>query len=765
MQENRPSHIFEWLSCLPLLMENRSRNEFPLWQERLRISKFRLSLFIEVRENTFSVVLCPIKISMGELLNDGLQFNVVLLTKVSVPGRRLKLNWRYPKSHDLSTPDKLTFDMLKSTNIIEYSGSLDAILDSQEPIASILTMKHSILLLFLAISVAAKDIEYDYIIAGAGTAENPNITVAVLEAGTDSRTNPNVTIPELRGAIIGTEFDWDFSSVDQPGLFENRSQAVNRGKTIGGTSAMNWMIHNEDSRIQLDIWESLLNLTGWNWETLSTAFRESETFFASPSSSVLTYDAANHGGNGPICSTMQRSVFSLLSDYLEPTLRAAGYVIPQDRNGGNVTGASFLPLAICPQNYTRSYAGSAYTAVQARPNLRVLTNSQVTGIKWESTLAGNITAAGLKYQDGRDSNSIAQINAREIILSAGCIQSSQILELSGVGDPNILLPLGIRPVVNLSTVGTGLRDPPMMMYEPLQFNFSVNFTGHEYAQNFIQLEPARNILSPENFAAASTWLNSTASIPGLEDAQLQVFKHLWYTDQPLIEIAWQYSGNQAMPYALIPLSQGTTHINSSDPLAPPRIDPNYNTVRATIGGEEVDWDLWFLSKAAQYYVTQLATHAPFSDILTLTDPMYNLSAAEYQQAVFERMGTSQHLTGGNPMLPREAGGVVDSKMLVYGTRNVRVVDGSIFPYQPSAHPMGLTYAVAVRAARILQSLQGGQGPTYTDQLPLGNSSSNATATFPSQRPTATYDSMGSVMPPAQSISSTVVSQPAPIVNV
>lgn len=438
------------------------------------------------------------------------------------------------------------------------------------------------------------------------------------------------------------------------------------------------------SKIQLDVWEDLLNLTGWNWESLSTAFRESETFYAPQNSTVLPYVAANHGSSGPICSTLQRSVYTLLSDYLEPTLLAAGYSIPQDRNGGNVTGAGFLPLAICPENYTRSYSGSAYTAVESRPNLHLMTNSQVTKIMWKSTNTSNVTASGLQYvNNAGGSNASTQVYGRNVILSAGCIQSSQILELSGVGDPAVLEPLGIESVVNLTNVGTSLRDPLMIQYEPLQFNFTVSFTGEEFAQNFIQLEPARSVLLPEDYAAASAWLNSTTSIPGLASAQFEVFKALWQADQPLIEYAWQYSGTQAMPYLLIPLSQGTVHINSSDPLAPPRIDPNYNSVTAVINGTTVAWDLWFLSKAAQHYVTQLATHAPFSEILTLTDPPYNATFEDYQQGIYERIGTSQHLTGGNPMLERDAGGVVDTQLRVYGTSNVFVCDGSVFPYQPS----------------------------------------------------------------------------------
>jgi len=548
-----------------------------------------------------------------------------------------------------------------------------------------------------------------------------------------------------------TPYDWGFESVLQPGLYENRSQYVPRGKTIGGTSAMNWMIHNEDSAVQLDVWEQVLNLTGWNWETLSTAFRESETFYAPPPnmSSIETYDLANHGSNGPICSTLQRSVLSLFSDYVTPTLRVAGYAIPQDRNGGNVTGAGFLPLAICPNNYTRSYSGSAYTAVESRANLHLHTGCQVTGIDWQSSTlnSSSISASGLRYVNKTSgSNASQSISGREIILSAGTIQSPQILELSGVGNSTILQSAGVQSVIDLPSVGTDLRDPLMMMYEPLQWNFTVNFTGGEYAQNYIDLEPAEDILEPADFQAASEWLNSTSSIPGLSDAQFEVFKYLWFNRQPLIEMAWQYSDAQTDPYTLVPLSRGTVHINSSDPLAPPRIDPNYNSVKAVINGTTVDWDLWFLSKASQKYVTDLVSHAPMNRVVTLTDPPYNASFEDYQNAVYERMGTSQHITGGCPMLPQEAGGCVDAQILVYGTSNVRVVDGSIFPYQPSAHPMGLTYAVAVHAARILQGLQGGGGLTYTEQLPASNSSANATASFPDVRPTVTYNSMGNPTP-------------------
>ncbi|KAI1442990.1 hypothetical protein F5Y02DRAFT_420428 [Annulohypoxylon stygium] len=598
-----------------------------------------------------------------------------------------------------------------------------------------------LILLSLASLTIAQNETFDYVIAGAGTtglllavilSENPNITVCVLEAGGDGRLESNITDPERRGSIQNTEYDWQFQTTPQPGL-DTGVQPVPRGKVIGGTSSMNWMIHNTDSRVQLDIWESLLNLTDWNFDTLYTAYRQSETMYGPPSnmSQYFMYNPAYHGGQGYIQSVFQRSVLNLFPQFLNSTLLNSGYQVPPDRNGGNAIGGGFLPLAIEPSNYTRSYSGSAYTVAESRRNLQVLTNSQVIGINWAET-SDNIflAAAGLSYLNRENgSNITSHVRGRQVILSAGCVQSSQILELSGVGDPAILSPLGITPKVNLTNVGVGLRDPLMMNYPPISFALNTTLTSGEYIQNYIQLESARSMLSDEDYTAASQWLNSTDSIPGLPYAQLEVFKTLWFTDQPLIEMAWQFQQPNVTPYNLVPLSQGTVHINTSDPLAPPVIDPNYNKVIASINGTDVEWDMWFLAKASQFWQTKIATTSPMEDIITSTDPPFDIPFGQYYNIVKRRTGTSEHLTGGNPMLARGAGGVVDVNLLVYGTSNVRIVDGSVFPYQPSAHPMGLTYALAMRAAQLFQELPGGGGLTSSLQLPQSNVSASATAIF------------------------------------
>ena len=128
------------------------------------------------------------------------------------------------------------------------------------------------------------------------------------------------------------------------------------------------------------------------------------------------------------------------------------------------------------------------------------------------------------------------------------------------------------------------------------------------------------------------------------------------------------------------------------------------------------------------YATKLAMTQPMASLITGTTPDYRLPFDQWYKAAFQRTGSSQHLTGGNPMLSSDAGGVVDTNMSVYGTSKVRVVDGSIFPYSPSLHPMGVIYAIALYAARIFQGIAGGGGLTVTEQLPVRKFSASATAT-------------------------------------
>lgn len=546
---------------------------------------------------------------------------------------------------------------------------------------------------------------YDYVIAGGGTAglllavaltENPNISVAVLEAGGDGRKDARITVPEKQGSIVNTDYDWKLETIPQSGLVNSKMQPVSKGKVLGGTSAMNYLILNRASKIELDAWDDILGNDGWNWSSLFAASKASEHFLP-PTSSVpaATYNTAFHGNSGPIFSMMQRNTSTLYTQYLLPALRSLGVPVPVDKDGGDSTGAGPEPLSINRDSYTRSYSGSAYTAAQSRSNLHVFTNCTVRRIAFDqSTTDGLQVAKGVRYRNetaGGTANAL--LLARNVVLSAGSIQTPQLLEISGLGDPAVLAEFNIEPLVDLPAVGAGLQDKPTYTGS-WSFNTS-GFTGTQYVQTFLDYATPSRLLSAQDLVMLKQLANSAKPSSGMSQAAISILKHVVDTDQPVIEFGF-FLG-YVNTYLLHPLSTGSVHINSADPMLPPVIDPGYNT--ALINGTSID--LWLLSKAISYLTKTLAIAPPFAKINATFSVPRSLNQAQIQDRVHQGMGIGQHWTGGARMLPRDAGGVVDTDLLVYGTKNVRVVDASVIPAVPGQHPMGLIYAIAMRAAGII----------------------------------------------------------------
>ena len=492
-------------------------------------------------------------------------------------------------------------------------------------------------------------VTYDYVVAGGGTAglllaavltEDPGITVAVLEAGYDGRQDPRITVPEKEGAIVGTEYDWQLKTVPQLGLYGNKVVNVNKGKVLGGTSAMNYLIWNRASIEEYDAWQNILGNTGWNWTTILAASKASEHFLA-PTQNVplATYNVADHGTAGPVFSTMQRNTFTLYSVYLAPTLKGLKVQMPKDRDNGTTVGAGPVPQAINRDSYTRSYSGSAYTSVQARPNLHVMANAQVARIAWNANSTNDLQVArGVWYRNlTTGGNTKTLISAKEVVLSAGSIQTPQILELSGVGDGSILSPLGISTLIDLPAVGTGLQDKPTYSGS---FSFNVNnFTGTEYVQTYLDYAPASRFLSLDDQSTLQQLLASAKASGTMSQSAISMLQHMVVTDQPLIEYGWFLA--YVNIYLLHPLSTGTVHINSTYPLATPVINPQYNA--ATINGTSID--LWLLSKAVSYYSKTVASAPPFSSIEAKFSVSNTLPFSQIQDQVYQGLGIGPTLDG------------------------------------------------------------------------------------------------------------------------
>ncbi|KAF8606521.1 alcohol oxidase [Ceratobasidium sp. AG-I] len=536
-----------------------------------------------------------------------------------------------------------------------------------------------------------------YVIAGGGSAglllavqlsTDPRVTVTVLEAGGSGYGNASIYDPRQRMSIMGTEFDWKFQSIPQSQL-NNTIIPVQRGKVLGGSSAMNALIMHRSGKYEYDLWESLGN-RGWNWNSFFKSWKDLETFHppAANSSSVITYRKDHHGFTGPISTTLQTNVSSLFTDFVIPTMHSLGHAIADvDGEGGNATGAGFRPLAILPLNFTRSFSGSAYFHVEGRPNLRVLTHAQATRITWKSRGKGLAVATGFEYVD-LDTGLTHSVNGTDIIVSGGAISTPPLLEYSGIGDPAPLQKYGIQPVVNLSAVGTDLQDHPA---GGVTFTWNRTVTHGDDVNNYIDCEPAQAFLSSQEYETGLKMLSKKP--PGVSQRHFDVVKKMYINREPMFEYHWTGPFNYTVTFLLHPLSHGSVHINSSDPLAPPTIDPQILAA---------DFDTWLFSKGIKYLARNITNTPPFNQVVGSIDiPDSVVTDNDWLAAARAGVRSGQHFTGGCAMLPRKDGGVVDTNLLVYGTKNVRVVDVSVVPFQTGGHTMNAAYGIAQRAYEIL----------------------------------------------------------------
>ncbi|KAI0030331.1 alcohol oxidase [Vararia minispora EC-137] len=556
--------------------------------------------------------------------------------------------------------------------------------------------------------------DFDYIIVGGGTAglvlanrlsEDPSKTVLVLEAGGAHFDDPTIKSPASFGKTFGdAEYDWLLNTTPQ-----EHSDGVSyywaRGKGLGGSSGVNIFNWERPSKEDINIWEELGN-PGWNWKNYLRYSMRSERFIPPTDEEVeeegLTYDMNIHGTDGPVVVAFPntRSGFDL--DFAE-TLGKHGFKKLIDPLSGSRDGVGFELTTINPATNTRSYSSEAYLEpILGRSNLSVLIQAFVTKIT-SSVSEGELIASGVEFiVDGK----IYWVGAKaEVILSAGAIKSPQVLELSGIGDPAILNRLGIEVKLDLPSVGTNVQDH-------LLCGVSYELTD-EAAAKFITLDPVVNSAQPEegaevhekggdstvawiaigtNTLLAATTLDRAKDIQALApksgDAlgltEQYMIQHRCL-DAPALEIAL-YPGFLSSPNLPTPgkkhislcasfnrpFSRGTIHAASSNPLVNPEINPHYFQ-------EKFD---------EECYVEQIKF------MPREVNPGPDITDDNLIPWLRKSMGSMFHVIGSTAMLPREKGGVVDSQLRVYGTRNLRVVDLGVVPLHFAAHPQATVYAIA-----------------------------------------------------------------------
>lgn len=589
---------------------------------------------------------------------------------------------------------------------------------------------------------------YDFIIVGGGTAglvlanrltEDANISVVVLEAGECLDTHPRVKIPALYATLLGSDADWDVITEPQPAL-NDRKLHLSQGRAVGGSSAINCQIFCPTSKFNLDAWGALGNKQ-WDWETLAPYFKRCHTLVTPSDPAVLEHlgleDVDNSGGGseGPINVSYPDEQDDSLPHVWIETLEKLGYAGSGDVFNGNVKGVCTVPATIDAKSRERSFASSAYfQPAEKRPNLTVITGAQVQRILLTGSHSDAI-ATGVEYVKG--SKLISVRTKREVILSAGSLHSPRILELSGIGNPSILEECGIRSIIENPNVGENMQDH---LFAGLSFEVrdGVDTLDDLYRQEPVKMQDVMKAYATERKGPLAAAVYSFAFIALPEEvreemiaklervqdepnhystsSRSQLSKDFLQSAQPTgslytyaaqgnftgspIELSDFLPGNYwSIDCSLLqPLSRGSTHITSSSPSVPSKTDPNYFS-------HPLDLEILALHVAL---IARISNTTPLKYLLK-TRGLRNAEAPkdicdpaaleEYVRATAQSAG---HVMGTCAMLPRDEGGVVDERLKVWGSRNVRVVDASVFPLATTGLPMATVYAVAERAADMIK---------------------------------------------------------------
>ncbi|KAK7754020.1 hypothetical protein SLS62_004119 [Diatrype stigma] len=420
---------------------------------------------------------------------------------------------------------------------------------------------------------------FDFIIVGGGLAglvlaarisENPHVSVLVIEAGSDQSGDPRVTTPAMWPTLLESSSAWKFQTVPQEAL-GGREIMFSQGRLLGGSSALNGLSFSATSKANVDAWEKLGN-PGWGWSNFSRAVGKSYKLTTMPSGKAE--------GHGPLQLTLPEETTEWPRTWRE-TMTTLGFSAANDPFSGQVCGVLPVPDSIDPLTAQRTFSSNSYLEpAKSRPNLTVWTQTPVTKILFEEK--EQVTATGVQYTTESGTKTVSAL--KEVILTAGTINTPRLLELSGVGDKGLLDSLGIKVVIDNPHVGENLQNHPMcgLSFEVL------GHEGFETLDRLLRSEPEALEAAQEDYTKktgpfAQTGRNTAAHLPlpGIRTnegaKQLQKLLENLRTEHHVGKGTLDPDGSKPAAlegsedyFSIIlllahPLSRGSTHIISASP--------------------------------------------------------------------------------------------------------------------------------------------------------------------------------------------------------
>lgn len=526
--------------------------------------------------------------------------------------------------------------------------------------------------------------EFDYVIIGGGSAgcvvasrlsEDRDVKICLIEAG-PSNWNPLYKVPMLAGRLYRAQLNnWFYFTEPQPNL-NQRKIFWPRGRMLGGSFIFNGMVYIRGNASDYDNWSKNGN-DGWSYSDVLPAFKKSERFC----------EGANpfHGSNGLLPVNKARKFYPIFDHFVDAGVQA-GHKLNHDFNGQHQEGVGFYHFNI-DSGLRQTTAATFLSNSKTLSNLQIFTNRLVAKILIEKGRAKGV----LIDNNGRLEKVVAR---KEVILTAGALNTPQLLMLSGIGPADHLSKKGIKVVHDLKGVGDNLQD---------HLDVALSFKTKNNISMIDNLRLDRFIL---NLGKAVFGSGPACASPieaggffrsrsDCKEPDLQAFvlpiaatnAAIWspFSSRPTDTFAVRIG-------QVKPLSRGSLRLRSDNPLDHPIIQPNYlsepSDLEAQIAGVHIIREIINQKAFRDTFSEELEPGPDATNKLAIADWIRKVASSVYHPVGTARMGVDEFA-------------VVDPQLRVHGLEGLRIADASVMPEIVAGNTNAPTIMIAERAAEFV----------------------------------------------------------------